>query len=178
MLTFGSRGYLGPIGDDIPSLIPILVGLITFFAAFTFTLNEYNARATSFSADRDTLIVANALKGDSYIATPNEFENACKGLRIRGLNYAAGIVESSEWEKIKKEAEDTGLPNLGVMANHFFAMQGKSLQCSAGIESPLTELGLSDIIQNRSFVVLSFPLAIQVDYAVVPATLVVMTWRI
>ncbi len=173
-----SRGYLGPIGDDIPSLIPILVGLITFFAAFTFTLNEYNSRTNSFAADRDTLIIANALKGDSYLATSEEFTDACEGLRIRGLNYFAGVIESSRWDTIANEAEDQGLPRLGVMVNHTFVLEGKPLACAVGLEEPVSELDLTDVIQNRNFVVLSFPVALQVDFAVVPSTLVVITWRV
>ncbi len=179
----GSKGYLGPIGDDIPSLIPILVGLVTFFAAFTFTLNEYNARSSSFNADRDTLVIANALKGDSYIATYPEFDSACKGLRVRGLNYAAGVVESSAWEKIAAEAEASKLPRLAEMTDHIYYMEGLPLSCSAGIPPLVDGLNehtdaLVEILESRPFVVLAFPLALQVDYAVVPATLVVITWKV
>lgn len=179
----GNKGYLGPIGDDIPSLIPILVGLVTFFAAFTFTLNEYNARTASFNADRDTLVIANALKGDSYIATFPEFDSACKGLRVRGLNYAAGIVESSSWEAIADEAEDSGLSRLAEMTDHIYSMEGKPLSCAAGIP-PLEEGvdehtdALVEVLESRPFVVLAFPLALQVQYAVVPSTLVVITWKV
>lgn len=177
------RGYLGPIGDDIPSLIPILVGLVTFFAAFTFTLNEYNTRSNSFNADRDTLVIANALKGDSYIATFAEFDSACKALRVRGLNYATGIVESREWEKISAAAAANDLPRLAEMADHFYVMKDpvagdQSLQCAVGLATPLDKLELAEILENRSFVVLAFPVALQVDFAVVPATLVVITWKV
>lgn len=179
----GSKGYLGPIGDDIPSLIPILVGLVTFFAAFTFTLNEYNARTASFNADRDTLVIANALKGDSYIATFPEFDSACKGLRVRGLNYASGVVESSAWEDIANDAENSGLPRLAEMVDYFYIMEGNTLSCATGLPSlesdPLIQKDeLADVLTNRPFVVLAFPIALQVEYAVVPATLVVITWKV
>ncbi len=178
----GNRGYLGPIGDDIPSLIPILVGLVTFFSAFTFTLNEYNTRSSSFNADRDTLVIANALKGDSYIATPAEWNIACRGLRVRGLNYASGIVESSEWERIATSAEEEEIPRLAEMVDHFHSLEGTSLQCAIGLpsleENPLIlKEEMVDILENRPFVVLAFPVALQVEYAVVPATLVVITWK-
>lgn len=182
-MRMGAKGYLGPIGDDIPSLIPILVGLVTFFAAFTFTLNEYNARTASFNADRDTLVISNALKGDSYIATFPEFDSACKGLRVRGLNYAAGVVESSAWETIAQEAAASELPRLAEMTDHIYMMEGKPLSCAAGIPPLVDGLdehtdALVEVLQNRPFVVLAFPLALQVEYAVVPATLVVITWRV
>jgi hypothetical protein len=168
--------------------------LVTFFAAFTFTLNEFNARTASFNADRDTLVIANALKGDSYIATHEEFQQACNGLRVRGLNYASGIVESSEWKDIADKAKEDELPYLAEMVDHFYAFTEieneieveKSLQCAIGLPSmeadppdPLIHKDeLSTVLSNRPFVVLAFPLALETEYAVVPATLVVITWRV
>ncbi len=173
-----ARGYLGPIGDDIPSLIPIIVGLITFFSAFTFTLNEYNQRSQSFSADRDTLIIANALKGDSYLSTFEEFDNACQGLRVRGSNYASAVVESTQWNAILKDAQQNpNSPQLAFIADHVFSIEGKPLACAIGISSPFSREELEDILTNRQYVVLSFPVALDIPTAVVPGTLIVITWR-
>lgn len=183
------RGYLGPIGDDIPSLIPIIVGLLTFFAAFTFTLNSYNQRAQLFSADRDTLIIANTLKGDSYLATYAEFDTACKGLRVRGLNYAAGVVESAQWNQIMLESQENlssgnGDPGLSFIVNHLYAVpnantgNADTLECASGIDTPLSQAELSAVLQNNQYVILAFPVALEIPTAVVPATLVVITWRV
>mgnify|MGYP001611825270 CR=1 FL=1 len=174
------KGYLGPIGDDIPSLIPIVVGLITFFAAFTFTLNEYNQRSQSFSADRDALIIANTLKGDSYLSNFPEFDTACNGLHVRGLNYMAGIVESTQWSRIAKDAQaNQDNPRLSFVVDHLHALNGQPLICAKGFEAvPVTSTELSQIMENNSFVILTFPLALETALAVVPATLVVIAWKV
>ncbi len=173
-----ARGYLGPIGDDIPSLIPIIVGMITFFAAFTFTLNEYNQRSASFAADRDTLIIANSLKGDSYLSSFSEFDLACKGLRVRGLHYVAAVVESTQWNKILIDAQQNpDRHQLSFVADHVFAINNTSLLCVNGIDVPFTSVELGDVLQNNQYVVLSLPVALEISTAVVPGTLVVMTWR-
>ncbi|MBM3282494.1 MAG: hypothetical protein FJY86_04115 [Candidatus Diapherotrites archaeon] len=180
--TQSSRGYLGPIGDDIPSLIPIIVGMITFFAAFTFTLNEYNQRSASFSADRDTLIIANALKGDSYLSTFQEFDDACKGIHVRGLNYFAGIVDSSQWNKIIQDTRQNqqaggSYHQLSFVADHIFPIGNNPLLCSTGLATPVDADILSQALRDHQYVVLSLPIALEIPTAVVPGTLVVITWR-
>ncbi len=175
---YNSRGYLGPIGDDIPSLIPIIVGLITFFSAFTFTLNEYNQRSAGFAADRDTLIIANSLKGDSYLSVASEFTNACTGLRVRGLNYVAVVIDSAQWNALLNEAKgNPDVPQLGFLANYVFSLNNIPLACSNELTIPFTSTELADVLSNNPYVVLSMPIALELTTAVVPGTLVVMTWR-
>lgn len=174
----GMRGYLGPIGDDIPSLIPIIVGLITFFGAFTYTLNEYNQRSQSFAADRDSLVIANALKGDSYLSSAKEFAAGCKGLRVRGLDYLAVVVDSTQWKKIAEQATNNSTNKLSLIVDHIYPLENDPLICSAGLPEPVTQSDLANIIDNRQFIVLSFPVAVESPLAVVPATLVVITWRV
>ncbi len=172
------RGYLGPIGDDIPSLIPIIVGMITFFAAFTFTLNEYNQRSASFAADRDTLIIANSLKGDSYLSSFSEFDLACNGLRVRGLNHVAVIVESTQWNKVLQDAQQNpDAHQLSFVADHVFGINSTPLSCVNGIDTPFTSAEFGEVLQNNQYVVLSLPVALEIPTAVVPGTLVVITWR-
>jgi hypothetical protein len=173
-----ARGYLGPIGDDIPSLIPIVVGMITFFSAFSFTLNEYNQRSASFAADRDTLIIANSLKGDSYLSSFVEFDTACRGLRVRGLNYVAAVVESNQWNAILLDAQqDPNSHQLSFVADHVFTIGNTPLSCSRGIDSPFTSVEFGEILKNNQYVVLSLPVALEIPTAVVPGTLTVITWR-
>ncbi len=184
----GERGYLGPIGDDIPSLIPIVVGLITFFGAFAYTLNEYNHRTQTFAADRDTLIIANALKGDSYLSNYTEFATACQGIRVRGLDYFAGVIDSNKMEQIAQLATDESVNKLALIADNLYPIAdplypegNQPLLCHHGLVEG-TDLPSSDdlelILDNRQFIILSFPVAVESPLAVVPATLVVITWRV
>jgi hypothetical protein len=180
MLNFlKQKGYIGPIGDDIPSLIPIVVALVIFFSTFSFTLNEFNLRSQSFTADRDTLIIATALKGDSYISAFYEFDNACKGVRVRGLHYVAGLIESKKWNDIALEAQSNpNVPSLGFIGDYFFEANGNSFECVSGLKEDFSAEELSEILLNKQYVILSFPVALELENAIVPATLVVITWRI
>ncbi len=88
-----SKGFLGPIGDDLPSLIPLLFALVIFFSAFTFTFNVYQNNLASFSNDVSLLTISNILKKDSYLRNYSEFKNACGELKgISGINYKAMIL--------------------------------------------------------------------------------------
>ena len=177
-LQKSQRGYLGPIGDDIPSLIPIIVGLITFFGAFTYTLNEYNHRSQTFTADRDSLVIANALKGDSYLSTYSEFATACKGLHVRGLDYFVGVVDANRWQVIADQVADESTNKLSLIADNLYPLNNQPLVCAVGLPTPVTASDLGTILANRQFSVLAFPVAAESPIAVSPATLVVITWRV
>lgn len=186
MLTFlkifkkwNGKGYIGPIGDDIPSLIPVVVALVVFFSTFAFTLSEFNDRSSSFTADRDTLIIATALKGDSYISRLEEFSNACNGVRVRGLHYVSGLIENREWNRIAEEAKNNpDIPSLGFIGDFFYETNDGSFRCVSGLDEFFSPSDLSNVLLNKQYVVLAFPVALELENAVVPATLVVIAWRI
>jgi hypothetical protein len=45
------KGFIGPIGDDLPSIIALMLALGLFFSAVIYTLNVYNQKI----ADMDML---------------------------------------------------------------------------------------------------------------------------
>src|SRR3989344_5355362 len=61
------KGFLGPIGDDLPSLIPLVFALIMFFYAFTFAWNTFDKKNENFNDSKDILDLAYIMKGNSYI---------------------------------------------------------------------------------------------------------------
>jgi hypothetical protein len=151
------------------------VGLVLFFSAFAFALNEFNLRTQAFAADRDALIIANSLKGSNYVSQYAPFDTACKGLRVRGLHYVAGVVQNSAWQSILSttSSDPTRLTDI---AQNFYRINddpAQTLKCSLG-EDEFTQ----ELLQTRSYVVLTFPLALEQPDAVVSATLVVVAWRV
>ncbi len=180
------KGYLGPIGDDIPSLIPLVVGLVIFFTAFTHTLNEFNLKTRDFEADKDVLIIANTLKGDSYISDYAEFDTACKGLRVRGLNYTAGIVLASQWNALAASLGSDALDLSQVPLLYYpqtippTTLSVPVFSCNAGIDNSSpedTKNELEEVLRVREYSVMALPIAVEETKAVVPATLVVIAWR-
>lgn len=90
------KGFIGPIGDDLPSLIPLIFSLVIFFAAFNQTLMVYRSTASRFELVLDALRISNALRGDKYINDFQEFEQLCNSVNPIGLFFKAGLVDLNE----------------------------------------------------------------------------------
>lgn len=86
-----SRGYLGSIGDDLPSLIPITFALLVFFAALNFSFGQFDEKQTLFDQKLLTLKIASTIKGDSIINDYEQFKTACQTLSITGFKFRADL---------------------------------------------------------------------------------------
>lgn len=82
------RGFIGPIGDDLPSLIPIVTGLVIFFSVFVLTLNTYNEKNVFLEKQIDMTSVARDLKGDSLILNWEQFNERCSAMQIKRYPYS------------------------------------------------------------------------------------------
>ena len=106
------RGFIGPIGDDLPSLIPILFGLVIFFSVFTFAFDSFDKGNQAFKLELDGLNIARQMRGSSFVsgycnALPSEsagaalkcdalgFYQKCAQLKnsVTNLNFLIGLVE-------------------------------------------------------------------------------------
>ncbi len=90
------KGFIGPIGDDLPSLVPIVVSLLLFFTTFTLALNTYNTKNALLNQQTEMTSVARELKGDSLILGVDWFEEKCKSLKMKRYpnNFIAAIYDS------------------------------------------------------------------------------------
>jgi len=93
---FKGRGFIGPIGDDLPSLVPIVVALLLFFTTFTLALNTYNTKNAFLNQQTEMTSVARELKGDSLILGVDWFEEKCAALKMKRYpsNFIAAIYDS------------------------------------------------------------------------------------
>ncbi len=55
------KGFIGPISDDLPSLIAILLALTMFFSALDFSLTEYNEKVSSFNTLKGVMQLGRAI---------------------------------------------------------------------------------------------------------------------
>jgi hypothetical protein len=81
------KGFIGPIGDDLPSLVPIVVALVLFFTIFTMTLNTFNTKNDSIRKQIEMTSVAREVKGDSFILNVDTFNNKCSDLALKNIPY-------------------------------------------------------------------------------------------
>jgi hypothetical protein len=91
-----SKGFIGPIGDDLPSLIPIMVALIVFFTIFATTLATFNSKNSIINKQVEMTSVARELKGDSLLLNVADFQSKCNGVRVKRYpyNFIAAIYPS------------------------------------------------------------------------------------
>ena len=88
-----TSGFIGPIGDDLPSLIPIVFALTIFFASFNTALNSFENKNLGFADDLETLKVARILRSNGYIVNLENFQQLCSLVQVSSIKYVAGISE-------------------------------------------------------------------------------------
>lgn len=94
ILAKSPKGFIGPIGDDLPSLIPLLFALIIFFSTFSYAISITTAKNAALDSDLALLKVARVLRSNGYITDRENFGILCKTVNIRSINYKAGLVET------------------------------------------------------------------------------------
>lgn len=72
------KGFIGPLGDDIPSIFPIVAGVLLFITSLLFLNQQVSATAADFKMRQTTQDLA-------YLATKrgfysvDDFESLCNG---------------------------------------------------------------------------------------------------
>ncbi|MBI4044394.1 MAG: hypothetical protein HY392_01675 [Candidatus Diapherotrites archaeon] len=182
-----NKGFLGPIGDDLPSLIPLLFALLIFFATFSFSYSTFSQKNTGFQRDLDVLNIARVLKGTNYVSGYQAFLDSCNSLNPTNLKYRAvitnyftattqylGLPDAAPKEQI--EAASLGLKSY--MLEPFSVTVGtppddekKPLECRVDAS------GLNPgFFSETPFVVKIYPLVVEDDRVVKPMHLVVVAW--
>ncbi|GEM_PF-3290410 len=61
------RGFIGPVGDDLPTIIIIVMALTLFFAGFDYAMSAYNEKNKSLHALKAGLDISRALMKQNVI---------------------------------------------------------------------------------------------------------------
>ncbi len=168
-----SRGFIGPIGDDLPSLIPLLFGLVMFFSTFTLTFNAFDGRTAEFRDDIDAMRISRLMQSNSYIYGYADFTELCRQVGAAGVKYVAGISDDAA---LGKEVSD-------IFQVSFFAdSQGNYFYCSnaeTGLSSPprVSDFISPDEARDRKLVSRIFPIVVEDNRVVKPLHLFVVAWK-
>ena len=73
------KGFIGPIGDDIPSIFPIMAGIILFIATLIYTNNEFNSKVGQIQLRTAGLDLSYIVMEKGLIDTTT-FNETCKDL--------------------------------------------------------------------------------------------------
>lgn len=178
-----SRGFVGPIGDDLPSLIPITFSLLIFFASLSFTFNQFDYKRTVFDQDLTKLKISSTLKGNSLISDYATWGNSCQMLGSSSFKFRAGLylVDTAEnqsktipvFESTETDPNDPAIARpvtTEVSVNGF--PETKTYQC----ENTDEKLLFSNLAFQRP-VHVYYPVAVNLDNQIKPALLLVSVWR-
>lgn len=168
------KGFLGPIGDDLPSLIPLMFALVIFFSSFYMTVNTYNERTTDFENDIAVIQISASLRGTGFVSSLSEFEKSCNSLNIRQPFFSAGLLE------LEQEI------NIFDLDSDYISEEENLFKCSNVSEE---EEGLTQekaFSLNSKVVSRIYPLVLEKNFTdekgkektvVVPVKLVVVAWK-
>lgn len=90
-MRINKRGFLGSIGDDLPSLIPLFFALMIFFASLAYAFTTINERNNFINTYIDSLGIAKAALGDASFVDLQDFQ-ASSNKVVTSANYIFGLV--------------------------------------------------------------------------------------
>lgn len=61
------KGFIGPLGDDLPSVVAIVLALSIFFAGLAFALNTYNQKIAGLDILKGSMDVGRVITGEGII---------------------------------------------------------------------------------------------------------------
>ena len=191
----GSKGFLGPIGDDLPSLIPLIFALVIFFSTFTFAFSVFNEKNSDFQSDLDVLNIARVLKGTSLISSIEDFDKSCATLNITSLKFRAGITNfysAPEKYPYGNDYDDASNPYpRNVYGLEFFKtntnpgegenFEIKTIECTNILPDSTIggelQANPEKYFRDKRLLVRIYPVAVQHNKIVYPMHLVVMAWK-
>ena len=169
-----NKGFIGPIGDDLPSLIPLLFGLVMFFSTFTMTFSSFDARNTEFSYDVSVMRISRTIQSNSYIYNYNNFQKLCDNIGLVNVNYVAGISSQA--------AKHGSVSNI-FEVEFFEDGAGNAFYCSnvepdnLSIPPKISDFLTSADAIDETVISRIFPLVVEDDKVVKPMHLFVVAWK-
>ncbi len=73
------RGFIGPIGDDIPSIFPIIAGIVLFIATLIYANNEFSSKNDAINLRKAGLDLSYIVVEKGYV-NQYGFGNTCNDL--------------------------------------------------------------------------------------------------
>lgn len=166
------KGFLGPIGDDLPSLIPLLFALVMFFYVFSFSWNAFDKKNSAFGDALTILDLSGKIRGDSYLTGFEQFMERCgEAKTVKRVSFLAGLLPLKTGP-----GQEFGGIDVETMQNDFFAPGAdKKFECTNTDDPP--------DVANPTLIVRFFPIAMEFKdearnmFYVKPMLLVVAAWK-
>ncbi|NYZ75351.1 hypothetical protein H0O03_03775 [Candidatus Micrarchaeota archaeon] len=155
------RGFIGPLGDDIPSIFPIVLGIVIFMGTIVYANGAYNARNADLHL-RKTALELSYMATEKGTLSTQDFRDLCdKSFKPyashAGTNFA--IV-------FKRHCSKIDLFNKNPFYSNYSGNAG--LCTNAAFKSPLInstpsmtpDVGTAIADEVKDAVVLNYPIAV------------------
>lgn len=163
------KGYIGAIGDDLPSLIPIFLGITIFFSVFLSTYNVYRNNTDYYSLKNDAINISGIIKEDPLFSDYNAFSKTCAKVDTK-YNWTAFALpldlntENYEVFEVNDITEDALITHWESPDKVFFCG-------NTDIDT------LTSVLMTKEVIVYRYPITVQQEYYVEPAWLYVTIWK-
>lgn len=77
------KGFIGPLGDDLPSLIAIMLALTLFFSGLTFAMQTFNTKQGKVRLMKGAIDISRALIKDPILS--ENPEDLMKGVEANSI---------------------------------------------------------------------------------------------
>ncbi len=174
------RGYIGPIGDDFPSIFPLLFGLLIFFSSLFMAYSAYQAKDNTVQAMKANIMISRAVRYQ-VVFDGDYWRQACQlAMAMRG-DYKTHVAMWISVEKKGWRGRIFLMPNI-LKYRSFPAVcpldkkfWGNSISGQWVPESRAQDVILN-ITKGRTAITMTYPV-IWKSGTNEPAKLVVVTWR-
>jgi len=84
------KGFIGPIGDDLPSIIALMLAMGLFFSSVIYVVNVYNQKIDDMNLLKGSLEIGRAIMADAILTRGDlDSPNANYVAKSYGLSYDA-----------------------------------------------------------------------------------------
>jgi len=85
------RGFIGAIGDDLPSLVPIFFSLLIFFATLSFVFITVNERNNYIEGYFESISISKSILGSSFYSGYDDFYYKVSNIST-SEKFVAGLI--------------------------------------------------------------------------------------
>lgn len=161
-------GFIGAIGDDLPSLIPIFLGLMIFFSVFLNTYNVYKNNTDLYSLKTEVINISAIMKEEPVILNLDSFKKTCSKVQTKH-NWNAFLVDL-----------DLNSSNYVVLDKDNLASEILKEEIDGSEELyACNTSNITDFITraNSEIIIYHYPTTTQKDLYIKPARLYVVVWK-
>lgn len=198
-MKLSQKGFVGPIGDDLPSLIPLTVALLVFFAGFGFAFNHFEEKKSDFNQRLLLLGIGKTLKSDGLLDSFDKWKQNCESLSVLRYSFRAVVfkvptssqtpfcnyeffsdLQANPPSECNGTSEFTTIDDQRILQIQDLSGTSRFLACQdSGTISSFSELepiSSSQALAKKPLRI-NFPVVVSEENALRPAILSVMVWN-